>query len=83
MVLTLVAQRADDKTICPSEVARLLAAGTKEGPNSWRDYMPVVHQAVDGLLREELVQLSWKGQPLVKRCGPYRIARRDCERSRD
>lgn len=44
-----------------------------EGAN-WRDAMPQVHAAIDALLSEGLVSLSWKGEPLKARAGPYRIA---------
>jgi hypothetical protein len=37
--------------------------------------MPAVHAAVDGLVQERCIQLSWKGTPLEKRAGPYRIGR--------
>jgi hypothetical protein len=66
--LSLLAHRAPDATICPSEVARAIAP-------DWRDGMPAVHAAIDGLVRDGLVQLSWKGRPLSTRSGPYRIGR--------
>ncbi|QNE32972.1 DUF3253 domain-containing protein [Sphingomonas sp. NBWT7] len=66
--LALLASRAAGATICPSEVARAIAP-------DWRGAMPAVHAAVDALLRDGLVQLSWKGRPLPTRSGPYRIAR--------
>ena len=69
--LALLAARADDATVCPSEVARALTVATGE----WRDAMPEVHAAVDALVAEGAVQLSWKGRPLALRAGPYRIAR--------
>jgi len=37
--------------------------------------MPIVHAAIDELVAEGLVRLSWKGQPLPGRAGPYRIGR--------
>ena len=64
--LSLLARRAPDATICPSEVARTIAP-------DWRGAMPAVHAAVDGLVRDGLVRLSWKGRPLSTRSGPYRI----------
>jgi hypothetical protein len=67
--LALLARRAPDATICPSEVARVIAPG-------WRSAMPAVHAAIDGLVRDGLVRLSWKGRPLAMRSGPYRISRR-------
>ncbi len=66
--LSLLARRTPDATICPSEVARAIA------PN-WRGAMPAVHAAIDGLVRDGLVRLSWKGQSLPARSGPYRIGR--------
>ncbi|MET0364920.1 MAG: DUF3253 domain-containing protein [Sphingobium sp.] len=70
MALALLAKRAPDATICPSEVAR--AMGDK---SDWRDWMPTVHAAIDQLLDEGRIRLSWKGRMLPARIGPYRIAR--------
>ncbi|MGN5374449.1 DUF3253 domain-containing protein [Sphingomonas hankookensis] len=67
--LSLLARRAADATICPSEVARALS------PEDWRGAMPSVHAAVDRLVREGLVRISWKGERLATRSGPYRIGR--------
>ena len=79
LTLELLAARAKDATICPSEVARAIAAST--GPaaagGNWRDAMPQVHAAIDAMVSEGLVRLSWKGKPLALRSGPYRIARDD------
>ncbi|MET0271056.1 MAG: DUF3253 domain-containing protein [Sphingomonas sp.] len=77
--LTLLAARAPDATLCPSEVARALAAdaGIAAG---WRDLMPVVHAAVDRLVAGGHVRLSWKGRPLASRTGPYRIGHAPRER---
>ena len=69
--LALLAARAEDATVCPSEVARVVAG---EG-GAWREAMPQVHAAVDALVNEGAVRLSWKGRPLALRAGPYRIAR--------
>lgn len=66
--LSLLARRAPDATICPSEVARAVAP-------DWHEAMPAVHAAVDALVHDGLVQLSWKGRPLATRSGPYRIGR--------
>lgn len=69
--LALLAGRAG--TVCPSEVARAISdAGGNEG---WRAAMPAVHVAVDRLVAEGLVRLSWKGVALPVREGPYRIGR--------
>nr|WP_159870770.1 DUF3253 domain-containing protein [Novosphingobium sp. 9U] len=71
-VLDLLALRALDATICPSEVARMLTANSG---TAWRNAMPVVHAAVDGLIAAGAVRLSWKGADLPTRSGPYRIRR--------
>ncbi|MEM7689215.1 MAG: DUF3253 domain-containing protein [Pseudomonadota bacterium] len=71
-MLALLAERGMGKTICPSEVARLLA-----GPQGdWRAEMDRVHEASDALLDAKIIRLSWKGQELDQRRGAYRIARR-------
>ncbi|CAN5249781.1 hypothetical protein BH10PSE1_BH10PSE1_24710 [soil metagenome] len=49
--LALVAARAEGATVCPSEVARVLAAECGK-PADWRSAMPVVHAAVDQMLSE-------------------------------
>lgn len=66
--LALLAARSPDASICPSEVARAIAAHGK-----WRSEMSIVHAAVDALLEQGIVELSWKGRPLASRAGPYRI----------
>ena len=71
-ILALLAERADDASICPSEAARRLA-----GPDGdWRARMDEVHAAADALVDAGAIALSWKGAPMQKRRGPYRIARR-------
>lgn len=37
--------------------------------------MPAVHAAVDELVAAGMIHLSWKGQTLAARAGPYRIGR--------
>jgi hypothetical protein len=64
--LSLLAGRAPGATVCPSEVARLIA-------QDWRGAMPAVHAAIDELVSDGLVRLSWKGKVLGTRSGPYRI----------
>lgn len=73
LTFALLDARAADATICPSEIARALVAG--DAPDSWRDVMPVVHAAIDALVIQGRVRLSWKGRPLAARDGPYRIGR--------
>jgi Protein of unknown function (DUF3253) len=69
--LALLARRAPGATICPSEVARALAAAA--GTADWRSEMTAVHAAVDDLVAQGLVRLSWKGSDMPARDGPYRI----------
>ena len=73
ITLRLLADRAADATVCPSEVARALAAAS--GQADWRGKMAAVHRAIDQMVVEKLVRLSWKGTPLPHRSGPYRIGR--------
>lgn len=72
-IQTLLAARAPGATVCPSEVARAMAADA--GKEDWRSEMPAVHRAVDAMIAEGLVRLSWKGEPMPVREGPYRIGR--------
>lgn len=76
-VLRLLALRADQATLCPSEVARAFVEEVATGTSalSWRDAMPIVHVAVDRLLKEGSIQLLWKGKARTVRSGPYRIRR--------
>lgn len=74
-IIALLDSRAHDATVCPSEVARVLAGNDDQGGTDWRLRMPVVHAAVDQLLTDGSVGLSWKGQMLSTRNGPYRIRR--------
>lgn len=64
----MLAFRAPSATICQSEVARAIAP-------DWRSAMPEVHAAIDEVAQAGSVRLSWKGQPLATRSGPYRIGR--------
>ena len=75
--LALLGARAPEATVCPSEVARALAAsaGAGRGALDWRGNMPAVHAAIDRLVIEGRVRLSWKGRILPERTGPYRIGR--------
>jgi len=73
-VLNMLATRSRSATICPSEVARLLASQSDNPETSdWRDLMPDVHDAVEALVAEDTVRLSWKGKPMTARSGPYRL----------
>ena len=72
-MLALLARRSPESTICPSEVARAIAAAA--GTTDWRGRMGEVHTAVDLMVAEGLVRLSWKGKAMPARDGPYRIGR--------
>lgn len=71
--LALRAGRAEGATLCPSEVARAVAAAS--GRTDWRGEMAGVHAAVDAMVAEGLVRLSWRGGAKRLRDGPYRIGR--------
>ncbi|MBL4717999.1 MAG: DUF3253 domain-containing protein [Erythrobacter sp.] len=71
-VLTLLAERAPETTICPSEVARKI---TCNDAADWRLAMPLVREAVDQLFDQKIIRLSWKGRLLSARSGSYRIGR--------
>ena len=77
ITLALLAERAEGATVCPSEVARALVAADNAEAKSgdWRAAMPIVHAAVDQLVVEGSIKLSWKGKKLTARAGPYRINR--------
>lgn len=71
-ILSLLAERSEGATICPSEAARRLA----KPQGDWRAEMERVHAATDALVAEGAIALSWKGVAKQERRGPYRIARR-------
>jgi hypothetical protein len=73
VVLELLARRAAEATLCPSEAARALAAAA--GTSDWRDEMPAVHAAVQDLAAEGTVRLTWRGAERSVEDGPYRIGR--------
>ena len=78
VTLALLQARASNATICPSEVARTMVKQDMEAKaNDWRSLMPLVHDAVDALIDQGTVSLSWKGRSLARRAGPYRIGRKD------
>jgi hypothetical protein len=68
-ILAAVAARGPGKSVCPSEVARMLAA-------DWRPLMPAVRAAAARLAAAGLVRVTQKGptvDPLTAR-GPIRLA---------
>jgi hypothetical protein len=65
----MATERGTDKTICPSEVARIMF------PANWRKHMDEVRQAAIALQQEGKVSITQKGEPVdVERIkGPIRI----------
>jgi hypothetical protein len=73
-VLGLLARRACDASICPSEAARAL------GADDWRDLMPAVRAAAADLARRELVRATQGARciepdAIVHARGPIRLRR--------
>ncbi|MBL6077342.1 DUF3253 domain-containing protein [Belnapia sp. T18] len=58
-ILRQTAERGAEKSICPSEVARVLA-----GDEEWRPLMGPVRQAAIALSREGAVEILRKGKPV-------------------
>ena len=67
----LLDQRAESKTICPSEAAR--AVGGKE----WRDLMPAAREAAARMAERGEVVVTQKGREVkaTNAKGPIRIGR--------
>lgn len=68
-ILTQVADRGPQKTICPSEVARTL------GGEEWRSLMSIVRDVGAELLAEGLIEVTQKGNPVhpLTAKGPIRF----------
>lgn len=68
-ILSMSAQRAPDKTVCPSEIARAMF------PQDWRKHMKEVRAAAVELQQAGKVEITQKGEPVdvnnIK--GPVRI----------
>ena len=72
-MLSLVAQRGVDKTICPSEVARALGAPS---PEDWRGLMGPVRRVAVRLAAEGMVAILRGGAPIANpetMTGIYRL----------
>ncbi|HEY0277731.1 MAG TPA: DUF3253 domain-containing protein [Solirubrobacterales bacterium] len=69
-ILELLADRDPDKTICPSEAARVLA-----GDRDFRLYMEQVREAAGDLARMGRVEVTQKGErvDVSEARGPVRI----------
>ncbi len=68
-ILRLLAERGEDKTICPSEVARAADA------TNWRRLMEPVRSAAQSLVAEEKIVATQKGRAIDLRTakGPVRL----------
>lgn len=71
-IMTLVRERGNDKTICPSEAARKLAGSD---PDIWGAMMAHVRKVAIGLAREGRVVIYRKGKAIAPDDlkGVYRI----------
>jgi hypothetical protein len=69
VLLDLVRRRGANKTVCPSEVARVLA------PVGWRDLMEDVRQEAYRLADDGLVDITQQGRVVDGRAahGPIRV----------
>lgn len=79
-ILDLIADRGPDKTICPSEAARVIA-----GDGDFRPYMDPVRDVAAQLAEEGRIEVTQKGQPVTigEARGPIRLGqakREDVER---
>ena len=68
-ILSLLAQRGRDKTICPSEAAREVS------PDDWRDLMDATRDVAARLAREGRIEVTQQGQPIdpASAHGPVRL----------
>jgi hypothetical protein len=75
LAATLLADREPGSKICPSEVARKIAAEASANDKAERrTVMPIVHAVVDQLV-DQNISLGRKGGGLSARFGANRIAR--------
>ena len=72
-VLDLVQRQGPGKTVCPSEVARLLGG---PHPDGWGPLMPPVRRAAVALARDGRIVILRKGKPVDPDDfkGVYRLA---------
>jgi len=76
-IRALLQARGRGKTLCPSEVARAVAA--REGHEDWRGWMERTRQAARRLVAAGEIEITQKGRvvdPSTAR-GPIRLRRRD------
>lgn len=70
-IFALLSQRQPGATICPSEVARSLAA---DGA-AWREWMPQVRQVAQALSQRQRLRVTRGGAPVSATApgGPIRL----------
>lgn len=66
VVLRLCAERGAERSICPTEAARVLADAANEGVASddWRRHLPAVRAAAVALARAGRLEILRKGKPV-------------------
>ena len=69
-ILELLAERDPDKTICPSEAARVLG-----GDEDFRPFMEPVRDAARRLVDQNRIEVTQKGEPvdIDQAKGPIRL----------
>lgn len=74
---SLLRQRGPEKTICPSDVARIV------GGNDWRKHMPAVRAALVELVEQGELEIRQKGKVVAPELtrGPIRLALRAARRA--
>jgi hypothetical protein len=72
-ILSLLAERGPDKTICPSEVAKLV--GGKQARRDWEGLMEPAREAARRLVAAGRIVITQKGQVVEPRTakGPIRL----------
>jgi hypothetical protein len=76
-ILKLLAERGEGKTICPSEVARAVAASDKRA--DWEPRMEPVREAACGMADRGEIEITQGGCVVDGRTakGPIRLRRRE------
>jgi hypothetical protein len=67
-ILELLLLRGGEKTICPSEVARMLF------PLDWEEHMEGVRKVAESLMDDQVIEITQKGRRVEKNYqGPIRL----------
>lgn len=75
-ILSLLAGRGDESSICPSEAARAVAQSDRRG--DWEPLMPRVREAAQELVGAGQIVITQHGEPVdgLTARGPIRLRRR-------